>query len=180
MRKLLVGLALAGAALAPVKASAAQQPESEAPSLELSFSRASGRPGDEVKLPIYVNSDSEVRQPFKIVLRFSPEQVTYKQFETGLLARKAGWTLQPQPKEASKDQKLASLEIEVQPGNSEFFPNGVIAYARFAIAKTAPVGDIPLEASLEPIGSAPLKLKAEPAKITVYTEAVYGCFFYMH
>ena len=152
------------------------------PFLELSFGQPRGRAGEEVGLPISVTSDANLEEPFKITLSFSPTQLTFKKLKTGLLALKAGWTLHPLLKEAWTEDDTSVLEISVAPNESKFFPSGIIAYAYFGILETVPNGDIILDSSLQPAGTAPfqVKVKAEPAKISVYTELLYGCFFYMH
>ena len=148
--------------------------------MKLSFSRVSGRAGEEVALPIYLLSNANGKEPFKILIPFLASQATFKELETGLLARKAGWTLGAQVKEGEEDPDTKILEIAVRPGEASFFPSGVVAYVHFVIGEHVPQGDIILDASLEPSGTAPFEVKAEPGKITVYTEAIYGCFFYMH
>ncbi len=150
------------------------------PPLELSFSPVSARAGEEVLIPIYLISDANLKQPFKILLSFLPAQLTFKELETGLLARKAEWRLQPRVLPTEEDQDLKVLELGVDPSGARFFPSGVIAYARFEVGKGVQEGEILLSAWLEAADEFPLRLKSEPAKIRIYSRPVYGCFFYMH
>lgn len=159
---------------------AEQAREAEAPRLELSFSRASGRAGEEVALPIFVTSNANVKEPFKIVLKYPAAQLRYKELETGLLARKAGWTLRARLEPTPNERDLSLLEIDVVPGDAKFFPSGAIAYAHFVILEGASDGELLLEASLEIGGATEIAVETEPAKITVYSKLIYSCFFYMH
>ncbi len=159
---------------------AEQAKEADAPRLELSFSRASGRAGEEVALPIFVTSNANVKEPFKIILKYPTAQLSYKELETGLLARKAGWTLRARLEPASNEREASVLEIGVEPGDAKFFPSGAIAYAHFLIPEGITDGELLLEASLEIGGATEIAVETEPAKITVYSKLIYSCFFYMH
>ena len=149
-------------------------------SIELSFSRATARAGEQVALPIYLKSDDNIREAFQLTLRFSPSQLTYEALESGYLARKAGWVLSAKLKNAPEGESPRELKITVQPGTSDFFPSGLIAQARFLVTDGVPDGDIVLQGSLERLSGENQTLQEVPAKITVYSQLMYACFFYMH
>lgn len=159
---------------------AGQTEEADAPRLELSFGRASGRAGEEVALPIFVTSNTNVKEPFKIILKCPAAQLKYKGLEAGLLARKAGWTLRARLEPTPNERDLSLLEIDVVPGDAKFFPSGAIAYAHFVIPEGASGGELLLEASLKISGATEIAVETEPAKIAVYSKLIYSCFFYMH
>ncbi len=149
-------------------------------SIELSFSRATARAGEQVSLPIYLKSDDNIREAFQLTLRFSPSQLTYEALESGYLARRAGWVLSAELKNAPEGESPRELKITVQPGTSDFFPSGLIAQARFLVTDGLPDGDLILQGSLERLSGANQTLQEVPAKITVYSQLMYACFFYMH
>ena len=153
-------------------------PQAERPVVELSFSRASGRAGEEVELPVSLKSDEVVPAPFRITLKFKPSELEYLGLKRAYLAEFAGWTMKAEQRKM--DARTAMVDIDVTPASGDFFPSGVVAYAQFRIPKKAPPGDISLVAALLLPPSVPLTAKAEPAKVTVYTQLMTSCFFYMH
>jgi hypothetical protein len=153
-------------------------PPPERPVVELSFSRASGRAGEEVELPVSLKSEELVAAPFRITLKFKSSELEYRGLKRAYLAEFAGWTMKAERR--NSDAGTAIVEIDVTPAGGDFFPSGVVAYAQFRIQKNAPQGDISLAAALLLPPSVPLTAKAEPAKVTVYTKFVMSCFFYMH
>lgn len=174
MKVWLVLLAALSAAV-PVQTPAPQAPRA---AVELSFSRASGRAGEDVELPVSLKSEELVAAPFAITLKFRPSLLEYRGLKRAYLAEYAGWTMKAVQRKV--DAKTAVLDIAITPGSGDFFPSGVVAYAQFRIAKTAPQGDIMLPAALVIPPTVPLTANVEPAKVTVYTKLVTSCFFYMH
>ncbi|MDA2934421.1 hypothetical protein MYX82_08760 [Acidobacteria bacterium AH-259-D05] len=152
----------------------------ELESMELSFSRATARAGEKVALPIYLKSDDNIRESFQLTLRFSPGQLLYEGLESGYLARKAGWVLTAELKKAPDEESPRELNITVQPGGADFFPSGLIAQAYFVIMNGVPDGHIVVHGSLERLSGANQTIQEVPTHITVYSEAIYGCLFYMH
>lgn len=174
--------ALVGACLLSVWPvdSHAQQGEVVAP-IELSFSRAAGRAGETVKVPMYLKSELNVVAPFRVTLQFRRSLLTYRGFEPAYLARYAGWTMKADLQKRKPDDPMDTLEIVVDPADATSFPSGVVAYIEFVIGKDAANGEIPIAAALLLPASSQLVARAEKATVTVYTElTITGCFFYMH
>ncbi len=149
-------------------------------SMELSFSRATARAGEQVALPIYLKSDDNIREAFQLTLRFSPSQLTYEALESGYLARKAGWVLSAELQKAPEGESPRELKITVQPGTSDFFPSGLIAQASFLVADGVADGDIVVQGYLERLSGANQTLQEVSTHIRVYSQLMYACFFYMH
>lgn len=149
-------------------------------SMELSFSRATARAGEQVALPIYLKSDDNIREAFQLTLRFSPSQLTYEALESGYLARRAGWVLSAELKKAPEGESPRELTITVRPGTSDFFPSGLIAQARFLVTDDVPDGDIVVHGSLERLSGANQTIQEVLTHIRVYSQLMYACFFYMH
>ncbi len=149
-------------------------------SMELSFSRATARAGEQVALPIYLKSDDNIREAFQLTLRFSPAQLLYEGLESGYLARKAGWVLTAELKKAPDEESPRELKITVQPGTSDFFPSGLIAQARFLVKDGVSDGPIVVQGSLERLSGANQTIQEVPTHIRVYSQLMYACFFYMH
>lgn len=175
MKALLVVLLAGLWATAPAQTPARP---SEKPIVELSFSRASGRAGEDVELPVSLKSEELVPAPFRMTLRFKPAELEYRGLKRAYLAEFAGWTMSAEQRKV--DARTSIVEIDVTPASGDFFPSGVVAYAQFRIHKSARQGDISLPAALLLPPSVALTAKAEPAKVTVYTKLVTSCFFYMH
>lgn len=152
----------------------------EIESMELSFSRATGRAGERVALPIYLKSDDNIREPFQLTLRFFPGQLLYEGLESGYLARKAGWVLTGELKEAPDEESPRELSITVQPGGADFFPSGLIAQAYFVIMSGLPDGPVALHGSLKRLSGENRTVQEVPTHVMVYSQAMYACFFYMH
>lgn len=155
-----------------------QELRPEAPVIELSFSRASGRAGEEIELPISLKSEEMMAAPFRLTLGFRPSVLEYRGFKMAYLAKYAGWTMKAHLRKP--DAAKAVLEIEIDPAQQGLFPSGVVGYVQFTIRKGVPDGDIPLDAGLQLPESVPLTAKVLPAKVTVYSKLIISCFFYMH
>jgi hypothetical protein len=169
--------------LAVLAAVAALQPQERPPAeatIELGFARASGRAGEEVELPVTLKSEQTVAEPFRITLAFPPAVLDYRGFKTAYLAEYAGWVMAARLRPPRADDKRAVVEITVDPGKKAFFPSGVVGYAQFRIQKDVPDGDIPIDAELTLPPSVPLRSTVERATVTVYTNLITSCFFYMH
>jgi len=148
--------------------------------MELSFSRVAVKAGESAALPIYLVSPANYQEPFQITLEFSDRQLTFQKVEADYLAQKAKWTIGATVTVHPDKPDSRILRIDIKPGESKFFPSGGVAHAHFLVSKDSLDGDILLNAALiAPVASEPVSAAA-PAKITVFTTAVYGCFFYMH
>jgi hypothetical protein len=155
------------------------QPAGAAP-MELSFDRATAKPGESVALPVYLVSDANHQEPFQITLEFPERHLTFEEVELDYLAERAKWTMSASVADHPENSGRRILRIEIKPGGSDFFPSGLVAHAHFAVAAGTPDGDILLAGALvAPLGSRPVPTQEAP-RITVATAAMFGCFFYMH
>jgi hypothetical protein len=171
MRTLLLWLAVFASAF-PARAAAA--------GMELSFERVAVKAGETAALPIYLVSETNYAEPFRITLEFPAAELTFETLEIAYLAEKAGWKVTGSAIDHPDKKDVRIVRMDVQPGEPKFFPSGLVAHARFAVAKDHPDGDILLPAQLiAPVSGPPVASK-EPGKITVITNAAFGCFFYMH
>jgi hypothetical protein len=150
------------------------------PPMELSFDRVSVKAGEQAAFPISVVADGNPQEPFQIVLQFPSAHLTFVKLEPGYLAKRANWTLAAAVKDHPDKQGVRIIVIDVKPGGGSFFPSGIIAHAHFDVAARTPDGDIPIEGALNLPPSSTTIAAAEPGKITVFTVAAFGCFFYMH
>ena len=155
------------------------QTSQDAP-MELSFSRVVVKPGESAALPIYLVSEKTYTEPFQITLEFTAGELTFQKIETAYLAKKAKWSVSAAAAAHPDKSDKRVLKIAITPGQSSFFPSGAVAHAHFLVNKNRREGDILLEAALLAPPSAPRVASAEPAKITVRSTPVFGCFFYMH
>jgi hypothetical protein len=164
-------------------ASSAPAQDAAAPArdtIELSFTRGSGRAGEDVELPVTLKSETVVAAPFEMVVKFPAGALTYAGFKTAYLAQYAGWTMNATLQRPEKDGDPASLRIEVDPGSKDFFPSGVVGYVQFRINEGVPDGDIPIDAELKLAAAARLTPAVVAGKVTVYTNLMMSCFLYMH
>ena len=159
-----------------VGAAASQQPKP----MELSFTRVAVMPGRSAALPIYLVADDPYGEPFQITLEFPSGVLTFEKVVTDYLAEKAGWTMRGEARAHPEKRGWRILQIDVTPGSAAFFPSGLVAHAHFLVNKTQKDGDITLPAALRAPARATPVASAEPAKISVQSTPVFGCFFYMH
>lgn len=160
--------------------SIAPQRASDDARMELSFSRVAARAGESAALPIYLISRENYHEPFSITLEFSAAALTFEKVETAYLAQRAKWTVTATVEDHAEKEKTRIVRIDIQPGQATFFPSGAVAYAHFRVAKDRADGDILLNAALTAPMNSTVVPSDEPAKITVFTTPVFGCFFYMH
>ncbi len=164
--------------LSTVLSAAAQPPD--AALMELSFTRVAVWAGEEAALPIYLVSESNYHEPFQITLEFSADQLSFQKIQSAYLADRAKWTMGATLKNHPEKGNRRILQIDVTPGQATFFPSGAVAHAHFLVAAGSRDGDILLDAALvAPLSASPVPTPG-PAKITVISALLYGCFFYMH
>ncbi len=169
--------ALMGASHAQVES---QEPE--IPTITLSVGDTSGKIDEEVAVPIEVTANANLREPFKVVLRFPPSSLQFTRLGFGPLLGKADWKLESELRTSPAAFDMSFLEISVEPGEGDFFPEGgLIAYAYFIIVATLPDHLIELSPSLRILdGESPVQVETAPAEIMAFPEAMTACLFYMH
>lgn len=148
--------------------------------MELSFSRVAVKPGESAALPIYLVSSQAYPQPFQITLDFAAGELTFQKIEIAYLAARAKWTIRGAVRAHPEKSDRRILQIDITPVASTFFPSGAVAHAHFLVDKKQANGEILLQAALRAPAAAPPVRSPEPAKITVFTTPIFGCFFYMH
>ncbi len=156
--------------------------EPEIPTLTLSVGNTSGQIGEEIAVPIEVTSNVNLKESFRIILRFPPSKLEYTKLGVGPLPGQAGWKLEPELRTAPVAFDMSFLEISVEPGEGDFFPEGgLMAYAYFIILATLPDHLIELSPSLRVLdGESPVLVETEPAEILAFPQIMMACLFYMH
>ena len=100
--------------------------EPEIPTLTLTVGDTSGKIDEEVAVPIEVTANANLREPFKVVLRFPPSSLQYTRLGFGPLLGKADWKLESELRTSPAAFDMSFLEISVEPGEGDFFPRGVL------------------------------------------------------
>ena len=155
--------------------------EAEVPTLTLSFELTIGQVGQEVSFPIKVTSSTHYKEPFQIILRFPPSKLEYVKVGVGKAPREAGWNLTPELRQAPPAFDMSFVEILVEPGEGDLFPQGgELAFVYFTLVEASPEHAIELSVSIKPLGETPLEVETEPAEIIALPEGTFACFFYLH
>jgi hypothetical protein len=148
--------------------------------IELSFTRVIVQPGKPAALPIYLVADDVYPGPLQVTLEFDDKQLKFQKVELAYLSIRAKWKVTGSVKPHPDKTDRRVLQIDLVPDPSTYFPSGAVAHAHFLVSKSVQKGAVLLDAALvAPAGSRPVAA-AEPAKIIVTTEPLFGCFFYMH
>lgn len=148
--------------------------------MELSFTRVAVMPGQPAAVPIYLVADEPYAEPFQMTLEFPSAALTFQKVVSDYLAERARWTIRADTRAHPEKPGWRILQIDITPGSAAFFPSGLVAHAHFLVNKVQKDGDILLPAALRTPALAAAVTAAAPAKITVQSTPVYGCFFYMH
>ena len=161
---------------------AQQKPqEAEVTTLTLSFEETIGQVGSEVIFPIKVTSSTHYKEPFQIILRFPPSKLEYVKMGVGKAPREAGWNLTPELRQAPPAFDMSFVEILVEPGEEDLFPQGgELAFVYFTLVEASPEHAIELSPSIKPLGETPLEVVTEAAEIIALPEGTFACFFYLH
>jgi hypothetical protein len=118
--------------------------EAEVTRLTLSFEETIGQVGQEVSFPIKVTSSTHYKEPFQIVLRFPPSKLEYVKVGVGNAPRDAGWNLTPELRQAPPAFDMSFVEIRVEPGEGDLFPQGgELAFVYFTLVEASTEHDTP-------------------------------------
>jgi hypothetical protein len=163
-----------------VAAQQAEMPAAAQAVPTLSFQRIAVKAGETAALPVYLVSEENYEQPMQVTVEFPKTHLTFEKVERDYLAEKANWKITATASDHPQKKDIGLVKVDIDPGPAKFFPSGLVARVYFQVAKGTPDGDILLTGALAAPASSKAVALSAPAKISVFTNAVFACFFYMH
>ena len=152
----------------------------------LTLSPGSGLPDSEVSLPLYLWDSGSTLSSVAVTLVFPGSALSFERAELTVVSEAVGAELKIQGPASGPETTRVILEIGVPTKSTpgETLPDGPLAYLTFRIAKEAVLGGniaVVLETKAVADPQKPAEsLESPEALITVQSQPLTACYFYMH
>lgn len=153
------------------------------------ISPTAGLPGQEIALPIYLETAAGVEVGSVTLDLVLPDQwISFVAVQGSLVSEMAGARITAELRAGAEDEGSSVLRVALstsETGSQVAIPDGLLGFISLALAEEAELGNqIVLSAEGSAVTAGPSPVPVDP--LTIHDgvisvgEAIFACFFYMH